>query len=52
MCKLLLGEGFVYETFLGYDEVTEQLVGRQGETDVPEVFEQYLYTMPFKQFIL
>ena len=51
LCKLLLGEGIAYETFLGYDEVKEQLVGKQGEEDVLEVFERYRYKMSFKQFI-
>ena len=48
----MLGEGFAYETFLGYDEVTEQLVGRQGEIDVLEVFELYRYKMSLSSLFL
>ena len=43
----MLGEGIAYETFLGYDEVKEQLVGKQGEVDVLEAFEPYQYKVSF-----
>ena len=34
---------FVYGTFLGYDEVTEQILEKQGEADALEASELYQY---------
>ena len=34
---------FVYGTFLGYDEVTEQILEKQGEATALEDSERYRY---------
>ena len=39
----MLADRIAYETFLGYDEVKEQVLEKQGEADVPEGFELYQY---------
>ena len=47
----MLADRIAYETFLGYDEVKEQILEKQGEVDVLEAFELYQYKVSFKQFI-
>ena len=43
----MLADRIGYETFLGYDEVKEQIVEKQGEVDVLEAFELYQYKVSF-----
>ena len=43
----MLADRIAYETFLGYDEVKEQIVEKQGEVDVLEAFELYQYKVSF-----
>ena len=39
----MLADRIVYETVLGYDEVKEQILEKQGEADVLEGSELYQY---------
>ena len=51
LCKLVLAERVVYEAFFGYEEVTEQILEKQGEADVQEGSERINTSVFLSKFI-